>query len=167
MEDHLPFPHFHHFHQHSHHPHQNPHHHQPASDRSGGGPLAPSSLNTNPNAGVGGLGAGGLGGRDHDDKGLYRLSTGTSNFDFERTPTSIDGGELSNSLANWRRRLDLEEQEEAAAAGGGGVGDKKGNGEDERDGEATPRRKASGGDTAGTAGGNGGSAGTGGGPPLI
>lgn len=37
----------------------------------------------------------------------YRLS---SQFDFERTPTSAHG-ELSDSLASWRRRLDLEESE--------------------------------------------------------
>ena len=37
----------------------------------------------------------------------YRLS---SQFDFERTPTSAHG-DLSDSLANWRRRLDLEESE--------------------------------------------------------
>ncbi|KAI9769361.1 MAG: hypothetical protein M1840_004062 [Geoglossum simile] len=39
----------------------------------------------------------------------YRLS---SIFDFEKTPTSGDGGELSTSLAKWRQRLDLEEQQE-------------------------------------------------------
>ena len=38
----------------------------------------------------------------------YRLS---SIFDFEKTPTSGENGELSNSLAKWRQRLDLEEQE--------------------------------------------------------
>ena len=38
----------------------------------------------------------------------YRLS---SQFDFERTPTSATGGELSDSLANWRKRLDAEERE--------------------------------------------------------
>ena len=37
----------------------------------------------------------------------YRLS---SQFDFDRTPTSAHG-DLSDSLANWRRRLDLEESE--------------------------------------------------------
>lgn len=37
----------------------------------------------------------------------YRLS---SQFDFERTPTSAHG-DLSDSLANWRRRLDFEESE--------------------------------------------------------
>lgn len=37
----------------------------------------------------------------------YRLS---SQFDFERTPTSAHG-ELSDSLASWRKRLDLEESE--------------------------------------------------------
>lgn len=38
----------------------------------------------------------------------YRLS---SNFDFDRTPTkdSFDGGGLSESLANWRRKLEEEE----------------------------------------------------------
>ncbi|KKA23548.1 Cell polarity protein (Tea1) [Rasamsonia emersonii CBS 393.64] len=42
----------------------------------------------------------------------YRMS---SNFDFDRTPTkdSSDGGGLSESLANWRRRL---EEEEARAS---------------------------------------------------
>ncbi|KAL9004384.1 MAG: hypothetical protein Q9188_002800 [Gyalolechia gomerana] len=43
----------------------------------------------------------------------YRLS---NQFDFERTPTSATStggnGELSESLANWRRRLDAEEQQE-------------------------------------------------------
>jgi len=38
----------------------------------------------------------------------YRLS---SAFDFEKTPTSTEGGELSNSLAQWRQRLDMEEEE--------------------------------------------------------
>ncbi|KAL8838292.1 MAG: hypothetical protein Q9170_002189 [Blastenia crenularia] len=42
----------------------------------------------------------------------YRLS---NQFDFERTPTSATttggNGELSESLANWRRRLDAEEHE--------------------------------------------------------
>lgn len=37
----------------------------------------------------------------------YRLS---SQFDFERTPTTA-GGELSDSLANWRKRLDAEERD--------------------------------------------------------
>lgn len=37
----------------------------------------------------------------------YRLS---SQFDFERSPPST-GGELSDSLANWRKRLDAEESE--------------------------------------------------------
>ena len=37
----------------------------------------------------------------------YRLS---SQFDFERTPTTATGGELSDSLANWRKRLDAEER---------------------------------------------------------
>ncbi|KAI9703227.1 MAG: Negative regulator of mitotic exit [Candelina mexicana] len=37
----------------------------------------------------------------------YRLS---SQFDFEKTPTSAHG-ELSDSLASWRKRLDLEENE--------------------------------------------------------
>ncbi len=37
----------------------------------------------------------------------YRLS---SQFDFEKTPTSAHG-ELSDSLANWRKRLDFEENE--------------------------------------------------------
>jgi Galactose oxidase, central domain len=38
----------------------------------------------------------------------YRLS---NNFDFEKTPTSNEGGELSSSLAKWRQRLDMEEQD--------------------------------------------------------
>ena len=38
----------------------------------------------------------------------YRLS---SQFDFERTPVSASGGELSDSLANWRKRLDAEERD--------------------------------------------------------
>ena len=53
----------------------------------------------------------------------YRLSSNT--VDFEKTPTSVEGGELSNSLANWRKRLDLEEQEAAQLRlkhGGGGGG---------------------------------------------
>ena len=37
----------------------------------------------------------------------YRLS---SQFDFERTPTTATGGELSHSLANWRKRLDEDER---------------------------------------------------------
>ena len=37
----------------------------------------------------------------------YRLS---SQFDFERTPTTATGGELSDSLASWRKRLDAEER---------------------------------------------------------
>ena len=42
----------------------------------------------------------------------YRLS---DRFDFERTPTSPQSGALSDSLANWRRKLELQEQQ-----GGGG-----------------------------------------------
>ena len=38
----------------------------------------------------------------------YRLS---SQFDFERTPTTATGGELSDSLASWRKRLDAEERD--------------------------------------------------------
>jgi len=38
----------------------------------------------------------------------YRLS---SQFDFERTPTTNERGELSDSLASWRKRLDEEEAE--------------------------------------------------------
>lgn len=40
----------------------------------------------------------------------YRLS---STFDFEKTPTSTEGGELSSNLAQWRQKL---RQEEADAA---------------------------------------------------
>lgn len=76
-------------------------------------------------SGVAGINASGAAAYSHDggvahgsrgDDDTYGLSSGLNTFDFERTPTSIDGGELSNSLANWRRRLDLEEQEAAAAA---------------------------------------------------
>ena len=38
----------------------------------------------------------------------YRLS---SQFDFERAPASATGGELSDSLASWRKRLDAEERD--------------------------------------------------------
>ena len=38
----------------------------------------------------------------------YRLS---NNFDFERSPSNGAGGELSNSLASWRKRLDAEEKD--------------------------------------------------------
>ena len=37
----------------------------------------------------------------------YRLS---NQFDFERTPTRETGGDLNDSLTNWRRRLDEEEK---------------------------------------------------------
>ena len=37
---------------------------------------------------------------------VYRMST---SFDFEKTPTSVEGGEFSNSLAKWRQRLDQNE----------------------------------------------------------
>ncbi|KAG0133099.1 hypothetical protein HOY82DRAFT_605170 [Tuber indicum] len=40
----------------------------------------------------------------------YRLS---STFDFEKTPTSTEGGELSNSLAIWRQKLQQEESDAA------------------------------------------------------
>ena len=40
----------------------------------------------------------------------YRLS---STFDFEKTPTSTEGGELSSSLAMWRQKLQQEESDEA------------------------------------------------------
>lgn len=40
----------------------------------------------------------------------YRLS---STFDFEKTPTSTEGGELSSSLAQWRQKLHQEETEAA------------------------------------------------------
>lgn len=40
----------------------------------------------------------------------YRLS---STFDFEKTPTSTEGGELSSSLAQWRQKLHQEEAEAA------------------------------------------------------
>ncbi|KAL7267535.1 Negative regulator of mitotic exit [Rhizina undulata] len=42
----------------------------------------------------------------------YRLS---STFDFDKTPNSTEGGELSSSLAKWRQKLDEEEA-------GGGLG---------------------------------------------
>ena len=60
----------------------------------------------------------------------YRLS---SQFDFERTPTAAThgggasagsgnagGGELSDSLASWRKRLDAEEKEKEGGGGGSG-----------------------------------------------
>jgi len=37
----------------------------------------------------------------------YRMSTA---FDFEKTPTSAEGGEFSNSLAKWRQRLDQHDE---------------------------------------------------------
>ncbi|CUS08813.1 unnamed protein product [Tuber aestivum] len=40
----------------------------------------------------------------------YRLS---STFDFEKTPTSTEGGELSSSLAMWRQKLQQEESDAA------------------------------------------------------
>ena len=44
----------------------------------------------------------------------YRLS---NQFDFERTPTrETGGGEMSDSLANWRRRLDEEEKGPSSSA---------------------------------------------------
>lgn len=39
----------------------------------------------------------------------YRMSTA---FDFEKTPTSTEGGEFSNSLAKWRQRLDQRDEGE-------------------------------------------------------
>ena len=42
----------------------------------------------------------------------YRLS---SQFDFERTPTTATGGELSDSLASWRKRLDAEERDKESS----------------------------------------------------
>ena len=90
----------------------------------------------------------------------HRLSSTT--FDFERTPTSVEGGELSNSLASWRRRLEVEEQEQEReeARRIDDVGDGHGDGHrgavrleekddmdedpDVRSGESTPRRKVSG-----------------------
>jgi hypothetical protein len=40
-------------------------------------------------------------------------------FDFDRTPTAFDGAdEYSSAIANWRKRLDLEEQEAVAAQRG-------------------------------------------------
>jgi len=39
----------------------------------------------------------------------YRMSTA---FDFEKTPTSTEGGEFSNSLAKWRQRLDQHDEGE-------------------------------------------------------
>ncbi|KAI9781359.1 MAG: Negative regulator of mitotic exit [Peltula sp. TS41687] len=92
-----------------------------------------------------------------------RLSSTT--FDFEKTPTSVEGGELSNSLANWRRRLEVEEQQEQereeSAAGRRKMDDDDYNelagsllegredvvDQDEADirsGDTTPRRKVSG-----------------------
>lgn len=38
----------------------------------------------------------------------YRLS---NNFDFERSPSNGTSGELSNSLASWRKRLEAEERD--------------------------------------------------------
>ena len=49
----------------------------------------------------------------------YRLS---SQFDFERTPTKeSSGGELSDSLANWRKRLDEEENSKVSSVGTAGL----------------------------------------------
>lgn len=82
----------------------------------------------------------------------YRLS---NTFDFEKTPTSVEGGEISHSLANWRKRLDLEEQEaelqhedgprdagrddghESSPRGVGGEAENNGSG------QTTPRRQGS------------------------
>ena len=52
----------------------------------------------------------------------YRLS---NNFEFERSPSNGTSGELSNSLASWRKRLDAEERDKEGpgripAAGGTG-----------------------------------------------
>ena len=60
----------------------------------------------------------------------YRLS---DRFDFERTPTSPQsGGALSDSLANWRRKLELQEQQQQQQhklqGGSGGVGGAVGGG---------------------------------------
>ncbi|KAF3912713.1 hypothetical protein ABW21_db0207834 [Orbilia brochopaga] len=56
----------------------------------------------------------------HARNSAYRLS---STFDFgEKTPTSTVGGELSASLAEWRKRLN-EEEEEARARSGSRISD--------------------------------------------
>lgn len=47
----------------------------------------------------------------------YRLS---STFDFEKTPTSTEGGELSSSLAQWRQKLHQEEVDAAVRSDSGG-----------------------------------------------
>ena len=53
----------------------------------------------------------------------YRLS---SQFDFERTPKQeSNGGELSDSLANWRKRLEEEEKGTRSSSPGTGTGDVK------------------------------------------
>ena len=51
----------------------------------------------------------------------YRMS---SQFDFERTPTkeSSGGGELSDSLANWRKRLEEEEEDKGTKGSSGSSG---------------------------------------------
>lgn len=46
----------------------------------------------------------------------YRLS---STFDFEKTPTSTEGGELSSSLAQWRQKLHQEEVDAAIRSDSG------------------------------------------------
>lgn len=46
----------------------------------------------------------------------YRLS---STFDFEKTPTSTEGGELSSSLAQWRQKLHQEEVDAAVRSDSG------------------------------------------------
>ncbi|KAF3941474.1 hypothetical protein ABW19_dt0209878 [Dactylella cylindrospora] len=50
----------------------------------------------------------------HARNSAYRLS---SAFDFEKTPTSTVGGELSASLAEWRKRLNEEEEEARQRSG--------------------------------------------------
>ena len=56
-----------------------------------------------------------------DTHRTYRLS---NQFDFERSnPNSAVGpGNMSDSLANWRKRLDAEEAQKGRGAGGGGGG---------------------------------------------
>ncbi|KAI9833335.1 MAG: hypothetical protein M1819_003730 [Sarea resinae] len=55
----------------------------------------------------------------------YRLS---NTFDFEKAPVTSENGELSTSLANWRKRLDLEELAEDEKEDGRGSGQERGRG---------------------------------------
>ena len=76
-----------------------------------------------------------------DTHRTYRLS---NQFDFERsTPTSATSGGMSDSLANWRRRLDAEEAAAGRKVEAGGAG--RDSLDSERDGEHHAREKMPGG----------------------